>query len=219
MARGPSVEACARCDTEKASLTKMSPSLASWLTKAGSFFSSPGWKRVFSRQRMSPFFMAATACSAVSPMQSSTNFTGRLMTCATSAATGLSEFFGSRPFGRPKCDSRITLRALVGDFGDGVRHAFDAGAVADHAVLDRHIEVGAHEHALALHVGVVEGAERAHGGPGTRGVRSACPSRRRCPPCGWRSPIRCRTTTSRAPACRPSPWSGPCGRSTNADRG
>src|ERR1019366_5325432 len=33
---------CARCDTEKASLTKMSPSLASAATKAGSFFSSPG---------------------------------------------------------------------------------------------------------------------------------------------------------------------------------
>ena len=87
------MEACARCDTEKASLTKMSPSLASAATNTGSFFSSPGWKRVFSRQTMSPFFIAATARSAASPMQSSTNFTGRLMMCATSAATGFSEFF------------------------------------------------------------------------------------------------------------------------------
>ena len=55
------------------------------------------------------------------------------------------------------------LGALVGDFGDGVRHALDAGGVGDHAVLHRHVEVGAHQHALALHVGVVEGAERAHG--------------------------------------------------------
>ena len=31
---------------------------------------------------------------------------------------------------------------------------------------------------------------------------SFCPSRRRCRPCGWRSPTRCRTRTSRAPACR-----------------
>ena len=34
------------------------------------------------------------------------------MTCATSAATGLSDSFGSRPFGRPKCASRITLPPL-----------------------------------------------------------------------------------------------------------
>ena len=39
----------------------------------GSFFSSPGWKRVFSRQRISPGFIAATARSAISPMQSSAN--------------------------------------------------------------------------------------------------------------------------------------------------
>ena len=38
--------------------------------------------------------------------------TGRLMMCATSAATGLSEFLRSRPFGRPKCESRITLAPL-----------------------------------------------------------------------------------------------------------
>ena len=90
----------------------MSPSLASWATKAGPFFSSPGWKRVFSKRTMSPFFIAATACSTASPTQSSMNLTGRLMMCATSAATGLSEFFWSRPFGRPKCESKITLAPL-----------------------------------------------------------------------------------------------------------
>ena len=59
---------------------------------------------------MLPWRMAATARSAASPMQSSTNFTGRLRIWATSAATGRSENFASRfPFGRPKCDSRITL--------------------------------------------------------------------------------------------------------------
>ena len=67
---------------------------------------------MFSRQRTSPGFIAATARSAVSPIQSSTNFTGRLMMRATSAATGLSDFFGLRPFGRPKCESRITLPPL-----------------------------------------------------------------------------------------------------------
>ena len=63
----------------------MSPSAASAATKAGSFFSSPAWKRVFSRHRMSPGFIASTAASAFSPMQSSANATGRLRTRATAA--------------------------------------------------------------------------------------------------------------------------------------
>ncbi len=52
--------------------------------------------------------------------------------------------------------------ALVGDFGDGVRHALDAGGVGDHAVLDRNVEVDAHQHAFSLHVGMVEGIESRH---------------------------------------------------------
>ena len=46
--------------------------------RRGSLFSSPAWKRVFSRQRMSPSFIAATARSAAAPMQSSAKATGRL---------------------------------------------------------------------------------------------------------------------------------------------
>src|SRR4029077_139253 len=61
---------------------------------------------------MSPFFMAATAASAFGPMQSSAKAVGRLTSRATSAATGRSEYFGSRPFGRSKCDSRMTLPPL-----------------------------------------------------------------------------------------------------------
>src|SRR5215831_4366041 len=74
----PLTEAWARCAAEKASLTKMSPSAASCATKPGSLRSSPGWKRVFSRHRISPGFMAFTAADACSPMQSSANATGRL---------------------------------------------------------------------------------------------------------------------------------------------
>src|SRR5947209_10779052 len=108
----PSTEAWARCATEKASLTKMSPSAASCATKAGSLCSSPGWKRVFSRHRMSPGFMAFTAAAARSPMQSSANATGRLSTAAIAGANGLSDCFGSGPFGRPKWESKITLPPL-----------------------------------------------------------------------------------------------------------
>src|SRR5580698_1187712 len=108
----PSVEACARCAAENASLTQMSPSFANSATNAGSFFSSSLWKRVFSRQRMSPSFMAATAFAAGSPMQSSAKATGFLITCDKASATGLSESLASRPLGRPKCASKITLPPL-----------------------------------------------------------------------------------------------------------
>ncbi len=88
-------------------------------------------------------------------------------------------------------------RALVGQFADGRRLPLDAQHV-DHApVLHRHVQIGAHQHALALHV---EGRQ-ACGNRSMARFRSACPSRRRCRPCGWRSPIHCRTSPSRARDC------------------
>src|SRR3981081_1410316 len=90
----------------------MSPSFANSAANAGSFFSSSLWKRVFSRQRMSPSLIAAIAFSAASPTQSSANATGFLITCANAAATGFRESLRSRPLGRPKCASRIALPPL-----------------------------------------------------------------------------------------------------------
>src|SRR5258707_9885594 len=49
--------------------------------------------------------------------------------------------------------------ALAGYFDDGRRYPFQPGGVGDAAVLHRHIEIDAHQHALALHVDVIEGAE------------------------------------------------------------
>ena len=54
------------------------------------------------------------------------------------------------------------LAAAVGNFKDGRRVALNAGNVRDLAVLHRHVEIDAHEYALALYVGVVERAEQ-HG--------------------------------------------------------
>ena len=51
------------------------------------------------------------------------------------------------------------LAALVGYLGDGRRHALQPGRVGDAAVLHRHVEIDAQQHALALHVDVIEGAE------------------------------------------------------------
>ena len=80
---------------------------------AGSFFSSPLWKRVFSSRSTSPFFILAIASSAVLPMQSVAKATGRLMMSATAAATGLSELASSGPpLGRPKWARRMTLPPL-----------------------------------------------------------------------------------------------------------
>src|SRR3982074_608731 len=139
----PSVDACARCAAENASLTQISPSFASSATNAGSFFSSSMWKRVFSRQRTSPSFIALTAFSATSPTQSSAKATGLLITWASAAATGFSQ----------------SLAALVGNFSDGRRDALEPGGIGDAAVLHGHVEIDAQQHALALHVDVIEGAE------------------------------------------------------------
>ncbi len=50
---------------------------------------------------MSPGAIAATAFSATGPMQSAANAIGRPITLAAAATIGLSDSFGSGPFGRP----------------------------------------------------------------------------------------------------------------------
>jgi hypothetical protein len=67
------------------------------------------------------------------------------------------------------------LGALVGDLGNRARHALDAGGIGDDAVLHRHVEVDAHQDAFALHVGMIESAERAHGSPRASSVSRHSP--------------------------------------------
>src|SRR5215471_257024 len=69
------------------------------------------------------------------------------------------------------------LAALVGNLPDGRSHALDAGRVRDLAVLDRHIEIDAHEHALAPHVSLIERVE--HVSAHCSRVRPAYPSQPR----------------------------------------
>ena len=111
---------------------------------------------------MSPGFMAATAFSATAPTQSSAKAIGRPTMGAAAAATRFSESFGSRPLRPAEMREQDDLAALVGDFPDRRRRALDARRVREFAVVHRHVEIDAHEHALALHVGVVEAAERSH---------------------------------------------------------
>ncbi len=101
-----------------------------------------------------------------------------------------------KSFRTPEMRQQDHLAALVGNFPDGRSRARDAGRIGDLAVLDRHIEVDADQHAFAPDIGLIERAK--HG----VFVRSTSPSPPRCRSSGWRSPIRCRTTPSPAPACR-----------------
>ena len=102
----------------------------------------------------------ATACSAAGPTQSSAKITGRFSSSASACGD------------RPQAHLRIRLalrpsevrrqdddaRAVVQCVGDRRQRRGDAGVVADHAVLERHVEVDADEDALA---GDVEVANRA----------------------------------------------------------
>ena len=85
--------------------------------------------------------------------------------CRRSApAIGSSENSGVRAALRPaEMGEQDDLGALVGELEDGRRDALDAGRVGDLAVGDRHVEVDADQHALALDVAdVVERLESGH---------------------------------------------------------
>ena len=55
------------------------------------------------------------------------------------------------------------LAALFDDGLDGRHDALDARRVTDATILDRHVEVDAHQNALARHGGILNGPEIAHG--------------------------------------------------------
>ena len=106
---------------------------------------------------MSPVFIAATALlgGGADTVIGEGRPAGLTMR-ATAAATGLSDSFGSRPFGRLKCDSRMILPPLpaISRMVRAVRSMRDD--VGNLAAGHRHVEVDAKEHALSFDVGVVE---------------------------------------------------------------
>ncbi len=106
-----STDACARWLEPNASLTYALASAASSAANAGSFFSSSGWKRRFSSSTtLPPAAARSTAAFADGPTQSSANSTGRPSSSARRAATGRSVYSRfTLPFGRPRCEARITV--------------------------------------------------------------------------------------------------------------
>ena len=137
----------------------MSPSFASFSTKAGSFFSSSLWKRVFSSSSdvaglhrgdgALGGFADAVVREADMPLEHARDF-GR------DRLERLLRIAALRPAEMRKQDH---LAALAGDLLDGRRDALDARRVGDLAVLHRHVEIDAHEHALAGDVSLIERAE------------------------------------------------------------
>ena len=85
----PTVDACARCAEPNASSTNRSRSSASSRANSGSFFVSPGLKRVFSRTRIRSSGSSSRSRSS----------------------TGFIENAGSSPFGRPRCEQTTTSAA------------------------------------------------------------------------------------------------------------
>ena len=132
--------------------------LATW---AGSFFSSPLWKRVFSEQEhvaVLHFGDRVVGClaDAVGAEGDRT-----LDDVGDRGGDGLERIGLVRAaLGPAEMRKQNDLAAFVRDFRDGRRDALDARRVGHAAVLRRNVEIDAQEHALAGDVGVVERAER-----------------------------------------------------------
>ncbi len=75
------------------------------------------------------------------------------------------------PFGRPRCEATITRRAVRDGPLDRRQRRLDPGRVGDRAVLQRDVEVGANERALAGEIEAVDVAERHRGASAQRRPR------------------------------------------------
>src|SRR6266540_1470975 len=107
----PAVEAWARWAVPNASFTQTSARPASSFAKFSSSFSSSGWKRRFSRSRTWPSFRSFTSFFTPSPTQSSARITSCRSSSDRRAAAGSRVSFvrsSGLPFGRPRCDARMT---------------------------------------------------------------------------------------------------------------
>ncbi len=71
----------------------------------------------------------------------------------------LERIFGVTPLGATEMREQDDLAALAGNFRDGRGDALEPRGVADLAVLHGNVEVDAQQHAFALYVDVIEGAE------------------------------------------------------------
>ena len=85
---------------------------------------------------------------------------------------------------------RDLLRVVLEQVLERRQRGADARVVGDAAVLERHVQVAAHEHALAGDVGLADGARLTHSLRPAASRRPSPPGRR----AGTSSPTRCRTS-------------------------
>ena len=164
------------------------------------------------RRRSAPRRAPARRCPTTSPA----SCTCRPSCSPSAAATGASESFGSGPpFGRPRCAVTTTLApASTSAFSVGTEAMMRPGSVIVAVVVERDVQVGAHQHAPTLETPSASRSSSVLTAiASTATCRPARPGRRG----GWSSPTRCRTRTRPWPGCR-SPWSGPSRRSSCAGR-
>src|SRR5262249_15426741 len=146
----PSTEAWARCAAENASLTKMSPretGIVALLAEVEpGVLQAQDVARLHGVHRRRRPFADAILRERDRPLKY-----GR-----DRRREQLERLLWIRPFRAPEMGEQDHLAALVGNLADGRSHALDAGRVRDLAVLDGHVEIDAHEHALVSHVGLIE---------------------------------------------------------------
>ena len=106
---------------------------------------------MFSSSRTSPSVSPSARASASVPTTSPANWTCWPSCSLRAAATGASEYFGSGPsLGRPRCAVTITLAPPSTSAFNVGTDAVMRPAIGDVAiVVERHIQVGAHQHAAA----------------------------------------------------------------------
>ena len=127
---------------------------ASDRASASSFFSSPARKRVFSSSSISPSLQRVASPRRRRRRRVAVDELHRVPASSSPSrsATGASEYFASGfPFGRPRCESSTTraprsqrARRCVGSAA-----RMRVSSVTRAVVVERHVEVDAHERALA----------------------------------------------------------------------
>ncbi len=108
---------------------------------------------------MSPSFSAATALAAALADAVLGEGDRALDDLRQRLGDRFQRVLGIAAFRAAEMGEQDHLAALVGNLGDGGGNALEPGGVGDAAAFHGHVEVDAQQHALALHVDVVEGAE------------------------------------------------------------
>ncbi len=142
---------------------------------------------------------AATAFSASGPTQSEAKATGLPSRADNSATTGRSEYFSSRPFGRPRCERMMTFAPF--DEISSRLGRIRSMRVAS-AILSPSIGTLRSTRIKTLFPASSASSKIGKGESGAVRVIQVSPSPLRYPPSGWKNPIRYHTRRRHGRTCR-----------------